>query len=390
MNIHAREAAPRVRALLRTFPAVVVIGPRQCGKTTLVRELFQQFHHFDLEREGDLLQIREDISGFLERESARPIVIDEAQRLPELFTALRPAIDRTARRGRYILTGSASPDLMRGVSETLAGRVGVLELTPLSAHELRNAPSASVRSFWGGFPRVLALRSEAARSDWLESYVQTYLQRDLPNLGLRLSATRMRMLWTMLTHVHGNLLNMSDLARSLGVSVPTIQSNLDVLEHTFMVRRLPPYFANIQKRLAKTPKIYIRDTGLLHHLAGLRSVQDLDTWDRRGASFEGLVIEEVVERFKLRHPGTQAFFWGTQGGGEVDLMLVNGRRVTPIEIKYGSYVDPRQLQALRICMKDLGLERGYVIYRGRERVTLSHGITAIPWGQGADILDRLT
>lgn len=381
MKTAPREARQRLASYLRTFPVVLVVGPRQCGKTTFVRHALPSFRHVDLEQPADLALISDDLGGYLERHP-RALAIDEAQRLPALFTALRPAVDAERGKGRFVLTGSASPELMRGVSETLAGRVGILELSPLSAHELSRHPQSAARAFWGGFPPVLALRTAIARRDWLESYVRTFLERDLPALGLRLPPTRLRTLWTMLTHVHGNLLNVSDLARSLGVSAPTVQANLDVLEQTFMIRRLPPYFANIQKRLTKSPKIYVRDTGLLHHLAGLRSPEELPTWHKRGASFEGLVIEELVTRARLADATTHACFWGTQAGGEVDLLLIRGRKITPIEIKSATSVDPRELRSLSTCLADLRIARGYVIYQGTERLDLGRGITALPWDSG--------
>lgn len=381
MKPREREAGERLRSYLRTFPVVLVVGPRQCGKTTLVKNALPRFEHFDLERAQDLARLSSDLPGFFTR-FPKAVAIDEAQRLPEIFAALRPVIDERRDKGRYVLTGSASPELMRGVSESLAGRVGVIELAPFSSFELQGASQEGLRPFWGGYPPVLSLRSPAARRDWLESYVQTFLERDLPNLGLRLPAARLRILWSMLTHVHGNLLNMSDLARSTGVSVPTIQSNLDVLEQTFMIRRLQPYFANIQKRLTKSPKIYVRDTGLLHHLAGIRTAADMETWDRKGASFEGLVVEELVSRSTLADSGSRAFFWGTQAGGEVDLLLVRGRRITAVEIKSSSFVDPRDLRSLRTCMADLGLRSAFVVHRGAQTLDLGHGITAIPWAGG--------
>lgn len=381
MKDKAREARRRLATHLRTFPVVLVVGPRQCGKTTLVRNALPRFQHLDLEKAQDLARIAADIPGFFGG-NPRAVAIDEAQRLPELFAALRPVIDEKRGTGRFALTGSASPELMRGVSESLAGRVGILELSPFTAFELQDSPQEILRHFWGGYPPALALRSSEARRDWLESYVQTFLERDLPALGLRLPAARLRILWTMLTHVHGNLLNVSDLARSLGVSAPTIQSHLDVLEQTFMIRRLPPYFVNIQKRLTKSPKVYVRDTGLLHHLAGIRTPAELETWDRRGASFEGLVIEELAGRARLADTSARAYFWGTQAGGEVDLLLVRGRKITAVEIKSGSFVDPRDLRSLRACMEDLGLTRSFVVYRGTETLKLGHGITAIPWAGG--------
>ncbi len=383
----SRRAADLLKRMLRTFPAVLILGPRQCGKTTLVRQALPGFEHFDLERPEDLGRIAADPSGFFELHPEK-LVIDEAQRLPELFSILRPVLDARKTKGRIVLTGSASPDLVRGVSESLAGRVGVVQLTPFLEQEIAGTSYAKLREFYGGFPPLITLRSNDQRRLWFESYIQLFLERDLPAMGLRLPAARMRLLWTMLTHVHGNILNMSDLSRSLGISVPTVQANLDVLEHTFMIRRLPPFFANIQKRLTKSPKVYIRDTGLLHYLAGLQNPAALETWDRRGASFEGLVIEELISRAQVEDPGARAYFWGTHGGGETDLLLESRGAITPIEIKRSRSVDVRELNPLRRCMADLQLKRGVVIYRGTKRVRLTADVDAVPWEEvraGAEV-----
>jgi uncharacterized protein len=373
-----REQAADLDRLLAAFPVVLVYGPRQCGKSTLVRTRLSKWTHLDLERPADLGQLQGDLEGFFDRYPRR-VAIDEAQRLPELFTVLRHVVDRAKGNGRVVLTGSASPGLIRGVSESLAGRIGILELTPFRASELSRTPHAGRRWFWGGFPPVHARRTNRLRSEWLDSYVSTFLERDLPALGVRLPAPRLRTLWTMLTHVHGALLNVSDLARSLGVSSHTVGNDLDVLEGTFMIRRLPPYFANVQKRLTKSPKLYIRDTGLLHFLAGLRDPPDLDTWPRRGSSFEGLVIEELAGWAARRFVRPGVFFWRTQAGAEVDLLIAAGRRLIPIEIKAGAAVDPRSLASLRQCMADLSIERGFVVSSGAERRSIGKSIEIIPW-----------
>jgi predicted AAA+ superfamily ATPase len=312
------------------------------------------------------------------RAHPRRLAIDEAQRMPALFPALRHAIDAGRGAGRFVLTGSASPGILRGVTESLAGRVALLELTPFRLSELEARPAAG-RWFWGGFPPLYARRTTRARLDWLDAYVASYLERDLPSYGVRLPAVRLRTLWTMLTHVHGSLLNVSDLARSLGVSSHTVDGDLDVLEQTFMIRRLRPFHANVQKRLTKSPKLYLRDTGLLHFLAGLREPKELATWPRRGASFEGLVIEELVAWSQDRLARPEAFFWRTQAGAEVDLLLTHGRRVVPIEIKLGAAVGPRELTGLRQCMADLGLRRGFVVYGGDEPRRIGGGIELLPW-----------
>ena len=373
-----RSAAARLARLLREFPAVLVYGPRQCGKSTLLEACLPGWERVDLERPADAALLRADLEGFL---AARPrrLALDEAQRLPELFPALRHALDRGRGMGRYVLTGSASPALVRTVSESLAGRVGLLELTPFRNLELAGSPQARDRWFWGGYPPVHARRGARARAEWLDAYVATFLERDLPLLGVRLPAARLRTLWTMLTHVHGNLLNLADLARSLGVSSHTVSGDLEVLEGAFTIRRLPPFFANVQKRLTKSPKVYLRDSGLLHFLAGLREAGQLATWPRRGASFEGLVLEELCTAAQeaLVRPGL--FFWRTQAGAEVDLLIQDGPRLLPIEVKLGASVDPRSLAGLRQCLQDLGVRRGLVVYTGDERRQAGHGIELLPW-----------
>ncbi len=368
----------KVERLLREFPVVLVVGPRQCGKSTLVHALRPGWRRLDLERPADLALLQSDLEGFF-GQHPRHVTIDEAQRLPEVFPALRHFVDRSPGRGRYLLTGSASPALMQTASETLAGRLGLVELTPFRASELAGTTQAQGRWFWGGFPPVYARRGARSRAEWLDGYVSTFLERDLPSLGVRLPAPRLRTLWSMLTHVHGNLLNVSDLARSLGVSSHTVAGDLDVLEQTFMLRRLPPYHANVQKRLTKSPKLYLRDTGLLHLLAGLRQPKELATWARRGASFEGLVIEELAAWASDNLVRPEVYFWRTQAGAEVDLLLIHGRRIVPIEIKLGAAVAPRALTGLRQCLADLGLKRGFVVSTGAERRSVGTAIEILPW-----------
>ncbi len=378
MKILARDQERRLRRLLRDFPAVLVYGPRQCGKSTLVRTQLPKWTYVDLERPADLAVLQADVEGFFDRHP-RHVALDEAQRLPEVFAFLRHAVDRSRGNGRFVLTGSASPALIRSVSESLAGRIGLLELTPFRASELTGTRYAADRWFWGGYPPVLGRRAALSRGDWLDNYVSTFLERDLPSFGVRLPAQRLRTLWTMLTHVHGNLLNVADLAQSVGVSQPTVANDLDVLDATFMIRRLPPFHANVQKRLTKRPKLYVRDTGLLHFLAGLRRPAELDTWPRRGASFEGLVIEELAAWASDRMVRPGVFFWRTHAGAEVDLLLVDGRRIFPIEIKLGAAIDPRSLFGLRQCMLDLSLKRGFVVNTGSERRSIGRNIEVIPW-----------
>jgi predicted AAA+ superfamily ATPase len=373
-----RAARGRLDRLLKEFPAVLVVGPRQCGKSTLVRAARPRWRLVDLERPADVSLLIADLEGFL-RAHPRDLVVDEAQRLPAVFPALRHEIDRKRQRGRFLLTGSASPALLRTASETLAGRMGLLELTPFRASELASTKHADARWFWGGYPPVHDRQSARSRALWLDAYLSTFLERDLPSLGISLPPTRLRTLWTMLTHVHGHVLNVSDLARSLGVSSHTVTRDLDVLEHTFMIRRLQPFHANIQKRLTKSPKVFLRDTGLLHFLAGLRTAKELATWPRRGASFEGLVIEELIAWASEHAVRSEAYYWRTQAGAEVDLLLVHGRRLVPIEVKLGASIDPRSIRGLKHCMADLGAKRGFVVYTGDERRKVAPSIELLPW-----------
>ena len=345
----------------------------------MVRAELPAWEHVDLERARDAAIIAVDIEAWL-RGHPRRVVIDEAQRLPELFPALRVALDEKRRNGRVVLLGSASPTLMRRVSESLAGRVGRVEMTPFVGRELYGTRRAADRWFWGGFPPVHARRSADARGAWLDNWLASALERDLPALGIALPPPRLRKLAEMLTHVHGNLLNMSDLARSLGVTHPTIAGDLDALEGLFIVRRLQPYFANVQKRLTKSPKLYLRDTGLLHFLAGLRRPNELESWARLGASFEGLVIEEIAALADERIVRPGLFFWRTEAGGEVDLLVVDGRRIVPIEIKLSAVIDGRSLRSLRECMSDLGVARGFVVTGGGKRERLG-AVEIIPFAE---------
>ncbi|MFH1726450.1 MAG: ATP-binding protein [Elusimicrobiota bacterium] len=374
-----RDAGATLRSFLGTFPVVLIVGPRQSGKTTLVRKQLPSLPYLDLENPTDRARLEEDPEGLLTGHS-RGVIIDEVQRWPEIFPVLRGAVDRKRRLGAFVLTGSAAPSLMKQAGETLAGRVGMLELTPFGCSELARRPGwLKQRWFWGGFPPLYALSVLARKTTWLDQYVSTFLERDIPSFGIRVPPVRLRNLWTMLAHLHGQLLNVSTLARSLDLTSPAVSHHLDILEGAFMIRRLRPYHANIRKRLVKSPKLYIRDSGLLHHLAGLRRPQDLDAWPGRGSSWEGFVIEELIRRARRRWPAPGFHFWGTQAGAEADLIVENGRDRRVFEIKAGATLSSKSLAGVRQCMKDLRLKRGFVIYRGERALTLGAGLRAVPW-----------
>lgn len=370
-----RLIQPAVLAAAADFPVVVLLGARQVGKTTLVRSAFPRHRYVDLEDPRTAERFRHDAR--FELDAADGLVLDEAQAVPSIFNALRGAVDARRRaNGRFIVLGSAQPALVRGVSESLAGRAAVLELDPLTAQEVEH-PADGVdgvpwRQVWqdvwlkGGFPD--ALRGDSRR--WWESYLRLLLERDLPQYGVRADPLFMRRLLTMLAHQHGGLLNASALGASLGVSHHTLLRHLDVLESVYLVRRLQPYFRNVGKRLTKTPKVYLRDTGLLHHLLNITTAEELANHPSRGASWEGFVIEDVLRRERVSQPHTQPYFWRTAAGAEIDLLLDRGSERIAIEIKAGRGDDARAIRTLREALPDVDATRGWIVDQapGIERV----------------------
>lgn len=359
-----RLHSPRLRALARQFPAVLILGPRQVGKTTLTRAAFPQAPYLDLEQPGvrqlftadPLFQIESRLPG-----KSGALVLDEVQCVPEIFAALRGLIDRDRRRnGRFILLGSAQPTLIRQVSESLAGRVGILELDPLTVAEVSpGTPKRAWTDLWlrGGFPD--ALRGNFR--EWWEAYLRTYLERDLPQLGVRADPLFLRRLLTMLAHAQGGMLNASSLGASLGVSHHTIARHLDILEQTFIIRRLPPFFRNVGKRLVKAPKVYLRDSGLLHHLLNLGTLDEVRNHPVHGASWETFVLEDVIRREKLRHPHAQFFFWRTADGAEIDLVVECGSARVAVEIKAGRGDKIHAARVLERAMNDVGAKTGWIL-----------------------------
>jgi len=361
-----RIATRRVTALLRRSPALAILGARQAGKSTLARLAFPGFVHIDLERPLDLARAQQD-PEFLLSESPR-LVIDEAQRLPELFPILRSHLDRHPRQ-RVVLLGSAAPGLVRSISESLTGRIAFFELGGISIFE-HDAEALWIR---GGFPRLHWTRPRAEPADWYPSYLRTTLERDIPQLGFRIATSRLRGLLTMVAHAQGNPCNLSELGGSLGVSYHSVARILDVFEGVFLVRRLPPYAANLRKRLVKSPKLYVRDTGLLHSLLGIRHTKRAVLGHpKAGASFETFCIEQILLHAQLHDPAAQGFFFRTHTGQEVDLLLRVRGALLPIEIKLGVAVP--DLRGIATCMRDLGLAQGYVVNLVPEPIEIRRGI----------------
>lgn len=367
-----------LRSLARSFPGVVLLGPRQIGKSSLARLAFPEHAWLDLENPDDERRLARDPLFVLDQE--RRWVIDEAQRVPTLFPVLRHWLDRDDRR-RVVLLGSASPALIKNIGESLTGRVGIFELPGLSVLEAR------ADSLWlqGSFPRLHWGRPRAKPEVWFPSYVRTLLEQDVPRLGVRTTFRKLHDFVTMLAHAQGGLSDLASWARSLGSDYHTISHWLDVLEGVFLVRRLRPWHANIGKRLVKSPKVYLRDTGLLHSLlgAGFTSKQ-LAGQPRAGASYETFCIEQLVAHALRVDPAAQPFFFRTHTGVEVDLLLQVRGKVHPIEIKLGTSIP--ETRNLETCMVDLGLPRGYVISRapGLRQITAK-----IQMGALEDILAEL-
>ena len=359
MNVYIeREMSSELEHSLKDVPAVALLGPRQCGKSTLARRFCQgrrDVLYLDLERPLDLAKLQDPEALFVAN-ADKLVCIDEIQRAPELFTVLRYIIDRHERPGQFLILGSASRDLIRQSSETLAGRIRYLELTPFLLTEIGSG--ASLQDYWirGGFPRSWLAASGQQSLDWRLDFTRDFLERDIPTLKRRVEPPAVGRLWTMLAHVHGQLLNMSAIGSSLGIDNHTVRSYIDLLEGAFMLRRLRPYAANVKKRLVKTPKVYFRDTGLLLALLGIESWNDLMSYPVFGFSWEGLCIENVLARAKRN---VQATFYRTVRGAEIDLVLERGSELVALEFKASTA--PRIGKGFRMAVKDLGIERAWVI-----------------------------
>ena len=381
-----RRHTRRVLQFLEEIPAVALLGPRQVGKTTLARAIAAETPdslYLDLESPRDVARLA-DPGRYLELHADRLVILDEIQRMPDLFRVLRGQIDERRRSGRrsrhFLLLGSASDTLLQQSSESLAGRIIYHELPGLDALEV----GSDHDSLWlrGGFPDSFTARSDAASARWRLNFVRTYLERDIPQFGVRVPAETLRRFWTMLGHRQGGLLNASELARSLDVSVPTVTRYVDLLSDLMLVRRLPPWFANVGKRLVKTPKVYIRDSGVLHSLLGLGTLDDVLSHPVTGASWEGYVIENLIAAAPF---GTEAWFYRTRAGAEIDLLLnLPDRRLWAVEVKRSAA--PRAGKGFEIAASDLEVDERFVVHPGSEPFPLSRTTTAVPL---VDLMARL-
>lgn len=368
-----------VEARLAQFPAVALLGSRQVGKTTLAKQVAAQHRnavYLDLELPTDLARLA-DPETYLARHTDRLVVLDEVQQRPDLFPVLRGLIDRDRHPGRFLILGSASPHLLQQSSETLAGRIALVELTPFTLTELaaQRERTPSWERLWerGGYPDSLLAKNAEASRVWRESFVRTYLERDLPTLGIRVAATQLRRFWQMLAHWHGELWNASAFARNFDVSAPTVRNYLDLLTDTFVVRQLQPLHANLKKRLVKAPKIYVRDSGILHSLVGIDDLEALHGHPQLGASFEGFVVEQILAQLPR---SVDASFFRTHGGDEIDLVLsASKRRRIAVEIKFSSA--PTLRDGMVRAMADIDATKGYVVIPEGEAFPMAKNIEAL-------------
>ena len=376
--INREDLKATIRTAIRRAQVTTVLGSRQCGKTTIARELgFEaKAEFFDLEDPVSRKRLEEPMTALAGLKGL--VVIDEAQRLPALFPVLRVLSDRTPLPARFLLTGSASPDLIRGVSETLAGRVEFIEMSGFNLLEV--GPEALRRLWWrGGLPRAYLARTNDDCRSWQEAFVRTFLERDLRMMGIDAPPIRMRKLWTMVAHYHGGTWNASDVARSLGVSPPTAQHYLDILAGSFAVRQLQPWHDNLEKRQRKAPKVFVRDSGLLHALLGLRTFRELEGHPRLGFSWEGFVIEEIIKLVGER----QAYSWGTHSGAELDLLVFHRGKRYGVEVKYADA--PGTTKSMHSAIDDLKLDQLFIAYPGTKAYELKRGVQVLPL---PELLDR--
>ena len=365
------DAIERIAAVFKVHPIAALLGPRQCGLTSLARMIseLEPSTYFDLENPVDLRRLSAPISTL--EELSGLVVMDEIQRRPDLFELLRVLVDRPSSSVRFLVLGSASPGLVKGVSESLAGRIGFVDL---SGFDLREVGSEKRSLLWirGGFPRSFLAEDDPSSTAWREDFIRTFLERDIPQLGITIPAETLRRFWTMISHYHGQVWNAAHFARSLGTSEKTARRYLDILAGAYMVRVLPPWHENIRKRQVKAPKIYIRDSGILHTLLQINTMPDLQGHPKLGSSWEGFCLEQLIGFLGTR----DLYFWATHAGAELDLLVtVSGKRYG-FEFKYADA--PGANRSMHISIEDLGLKHLWIIYPGRHEYDIDKNISVIP------------
>jgi predicted AAA+ superfamily ATPase len=371
-----RHLTDTITRRLQNNPAVAILGPRQCGKTTLAGQIVKKISrsvYLDLENPGDLAKL-DDPLAFFSLHNEDLVCLDEIQRAPELFSILRTIIDKHTRNGQFLILGSAGPDLIRQSSESLAGRIAYLDLTPFLISEIEASQTGDIRRLWlrGGFPRSYLAKDLDISFEWRQDFIRTFLERDIGMLGFRMPPTRLGRFWKMCAHIHGSLLNASKLSDSLGVSSHTVRSYIDLLEHTFMVRALLPDALNLKKRLVKSPKIYIRDSGILHTLLDIRTHDHLLSHPILGASFEGFAMENILAFANDYEPS----FYRTSAGAEIDLILRKGRRTLAFELK--SSTVPRISKGFWNSLDDISPDKAYVVAPVEESYPIKGGVMVSP------------
>jgi len=371
-----RNLATIIKERLQHNPVVAILGPRQCGKTTLAGQIVKPIKksvYLDLENPADLAKLDDPLAFFSLHEDDL-VCLDEIQRTPGLFETLRSIVDERGRNSQFLILGSASRDLIRQSSESLAGRITYLDLTPFLLNEIEPATPDDLRRIWlrGGFPRSYLAADDDVSFQWRQDFIRTFLERDIGMLGFRMPPARLGRLWKMCSHIHGSLLNASKLADSLGVSSHTIRSYVDLLEHTFMIRILMPDAPNLKKRLVKSPKIYIRDSGILHALLDIRTHDDLLSHPVVGASFEGFAMENILASAK----SYESSFYRTGAGAEIDLVLRRGRRVLAFELK--SSTIPNLTKGFWNALEDLSPDNAFVVAPVKESYPIKQGVMVTP------------
>lgn len=379
-----RRLQKTIEGSLKNYPVVGLLGSRQVGKTTLAKKIqtfVQKSIYLDLELPSDLNKLQEP-ELYLGEFADALVIIDEIQRMPSLFPLIRALVDQNRVNGRFLVLGSASPELIRHSSESLAGRIIYHELSPFGLDE---TDADNIQRLWlrGGYPQSYLAVNDAASFSWREAFIKTYLEMDIPQLGIHVPAMQLRRFWTMLAHSHGQLWNASRIANSLGISAPTVRSYMDILEETFVARQLQPYHFNIKKRLIKSPKVYIRDSGLLHALLRTRTIEDLQGHPSIGSSWEGFVLEQIIGTVP---DNWDKYFYRTNAGAEIDLLLFDHKN-NPVAIEVKFSASPKVEKGFWNAYEDLSCKRGFVVYPGKESYPLGKGVFTLPADDLAYIID---